>query len=102
MGEVIWVNGGVYGGIGGGDVERSAGGRVFEDGEEGEVVPRVGVEKGVIERSHWRRILGQSRRGDRLLGRTPRLERTVERGRGHVAFRGMGDYWQKRSGEESL
>ena len=41
MGEVVWVDGWVGGGIGGGDVHASAGERVFEDGEEGKVVPWV-------------------------------------------------------------
>ena len=45
VGEVVWVDGGVDGWVGGDEVDASAGVRVFEDGEHGEVVG--GVEGGV-------------------------------------------------------
>lgn len=41
VGEVVWVDGGVDGGVGGDEVHASAGQGMFEDGEHGEVVAWV-------------------------------------------------------------
>ena len=49
MGEVVWVDGGVDGWVGGDEVDGPTGEGVFEDGEHGEVVGgvegRVGAEE---------------------------------------------------------
>jgi len=48
--EVVWVDGWVCAGIGGGDVHRAARERVLEDGKHGEVVARIGHGGGREER----------------------------------------------------